>query len=309
MMAITYRTTDLAQWGAGQGSNLSAAQVDANFWTLYQAIQSVTAQAGVGVASATVSGDQLSFGLTDGTTLGPYTLPTVTLNPRGNWSASTAYAVNDVVSASGNVYLVTFAHTSGATFSAGANDGAGHDYYGLLFNIPGNTLPVGGATGQVLKKNSATNYDTGWTDHTLDNLGDVSVTEGSSIDGQFLKWANGSGAWVAAKPTEIPSASVSASGVLSINRNNGEIVRVSLTGNVTAMTVSNWPASGTFGRIVLEISNTGAYGISGWPTGTIWPGGSAPTITSGSGKKDIIILMTFDGGTTIYGSIAGQDYA
>lgn len=108
--------------------------------------------------------------------------------------------------------------------------------------------------------------------------------------------------------TPLPEQSVTSGTSVSIDRSLGEITRLSLTGTVTSFTVTNWPATGTFGRLVLEIANTGAFGITTWPTGTIWPAGTTPIITSGAGKKDIIILMTFDGGTTIYGSIAGQDY-
>jgi hypothetical protein len=31
-------------------------------------------------------------------------------------------------------------------------------------------------------------------------------------------------------------------------------------------------------------------------------------MSSGAGKRDIFLLMTDDGGVTIYGSIVGQDY-
>jgi hypothetical protein len=108
---------------------------------------------------------------------------------------------------------------------------------------------------------------------------------------------------------ELPAiAQISAGATLSLDRNNGEVQRLSLTATVTSFSVSNWPASGTLGRLILEIQNTGAFGISSWPSGTVWPAGTAPTITSGSGKKDVVILMTFDGGTTIYGTLVGADY-
>lgn len=97
-------------------------------------------------------------------------------------------------------------------------------------------------------------------------------------------------------------------GSVTLDRNNGEIQRMQLTGNVT-LAVSNWPAAGQLGRLVLEVQNTGAYNITGWPSGTKWPGGVTPTVTSGSGAKDIYVLMTFDGGTTIYASAAGQAFS
>lgn len=43
----------------------------------------------------------------------------LTLNWRGAWAASTAYALNDIVSYSGSSYVCTTAHTSGGTFAAG----------------------------------------------------------------------------------------------------------------------------------------------------------------------------------------------
>lgn len=102
-------------------------------------------------------------------------------------------------------------------------------------------------------------------------------------------------------------STVTANGATTIDRRNGEYQKVSLTANAT-IAVSNWPASGLWARLVLDISNTGAFNITAWPTGSIYAGGTAPTITSGAGKRDKIILDTSDGGTTVFVSIAGQDY-
>lgn len=313
-MAITYRTTDLAQWGSGQGSNLSATQVDTNFWTLWEAVQSVTAETGVGIASATVDGDQLTFTLTDATTLGPFTLPTIALNPRGNWEASTGYAVNDIVYATGNVYLVIFDHTSEETFSAGANDGDGHDYYRLLFEIPGNTLPAGGTTGQVLNKVSDDNYDTGWSDHTIESLTDVDVVDGAEIDRKYLRWNDNYGKWVADKPSEMQADTLYwEGGTETIDRGLGfEAFSVVMNGEVTIDDIINWPESGIMARIVLKIENYGIYDSISWPAQVIWPNGTPPVITPyvgfGVPGRDIIVLVTFDGGTTVYGSVAGKNY-
>ncbi len=102
-------------------------------------------------------------------------------------------------------------------------------------------------------------------------------------------------------PSVIP-----ATGSISLNRNNGEVQRLSITGNVTAMAVTNWAPSGTLGKLSLEVVNTGAFTVV-WPTGTKWPGGSAPTVTPSG--RDIFVLMSFDGGTTIYGNVVGQAYS
>lgn len=104
-------------------------------------------------------------------------------------------------------------------------------------------------------------------------------------------------------------ASANASGTLAIDRANGEYQVYSLTGNVTSITLTGWPASGEYGKLVLEFNNTGSFTISGWPAAVKWPAGTAPTMTAGSGKDLIVILTTRDGGTKVRGNNAGQDYA
>lgn len=103
-----------------------------------------------------------------------------------------------------------------------------------------------------------------------------------------------------------PSTNIT--GAVSLNRNNGEVQRLVLTGNVTSMTISNFGTAGVLCKLVFEIWNSGAFTLT-WPVGTIWPSGITPQVTSGDGSKDVYILMTMDGGTTIYGTIVGQAYA
>jgi hypothetical protein len=102
--------------------------------------------------------------------------------------------------------------------------------------------------------------------------------------------------------------SVTATGATTIAWTSGEAVKVSVTANAT-IAVTGWPASPNLAKLVLDISNTGAFNITGWPTGTKWAGGVVPTITSGAGKRDLIMLITDDGGTTILGSVVGQNYS
>ena len=68
---------------------------------------------------------------------------------QGAWAATTAYALDDVVTNGGNTYICIAAHTSGASFSVGSNwtmmASAGTD---------GSTVGTGTA-GQVLKTNAA----------------------------------------------------------------------------------------------------------------------------------------------------------
>jgi hypothetical protein len=104
------------------------------------------------------------------------------------------------------------------------------------------------------------------------------------------------------------SQAVTASGAsLGIDMSLGWSVALTLSANVTGVTVSNWPTNNIFGRLVLDIASTGSFTMTGWPGTTRWSGGVAPTITSGSGKKDTIVLTSTDGGTNFRGFIVAQN--
>jgi len=130
---ITYRTNDSTRWGNGQGADLSARQIDINFWALFSMLSALQDHAATGgIQSISVSGNNMFVTLTDGAVMGPFTLPTAQWNFRGAWLPATRYSPMDVVTNAGGIYLVLLAHTSAATFNPNANDGAGHDFYQLL---------------------------------------------------------------------------------------------------------------------------------------------------------------------------------
>lgn len=169
-MSIIFRTTDNTRWGTGQGSDLSAEQIDLNFWTLYSAVLALQdhQQVIADIDFITATGDQLYVHLTDHRVVGPIKLPTSQWNYRsGGWRPATAYAAFDVFSFNGSLYLVLVAHTSGATFSEHANDGNGHEFYGLLIATPDNALPNDGTPGQRLTKKTVSPFATEWRDERV----------------------------------------------------------------------------------------------------------------------------------------------
>lgn len=163
-MTQTYRTDDLTRWGSGKGSNLTPAEVDVNFWDVIQRLLTLEAlpDAAAYIDHFEISGTQLYVHMSDSTVFGPYTLPVATFQSKGEWTSSTPYVVLDTFTINGGLYVVIFAHTSAATFDAGANDGAGHDYYALMIQTPGGAIPTGGAIGQVVQKSSTTDFATTW---------------------------------------------------------------------------------------------------------------------------------------------------
>lgn len=101
-------------------------------------------------------------------------------------------------------------------------------------------------------------------------------------------------------------AVTASSATLSIDMAKGWYVSLSLGATVTSFTVTNPPVSGSFCKLIIELTNTGAYNITDWPGTVIWAAGVAPTVTSGSGKKDTYLLTTVDGGTNWRGYVVAQ---
>lgn len=222
-MAIIYRTA--GPWGAGKGVNLLAGEVDGNFYsheirlaTVEGTIPSLTS-----IAGFTVTGNSFYVHLSNGTAQGPFVLPQTTWNFLGAWQPFTAYHANDIVSAAdGGVYMVLTAHSSAASFSPAANDGAGHAYYGLMLmqtNVlpPGGAihtvlskfgptdydvtwrpigeLPAGGVTGQIPRKASSANFDVAWSTNNLRSLADLQI-DATPDDADYLRYDLTTNTWM-----------------------------------------------------------------------------------------------------------------
>jgi hypothetical protein len=167
MVDLTFRLP--GPWGPGKGANLQPSEVDGNFWAIAQAIvdlESNPAQP-VGIESIVVSGTQMTIYLTDGSVMGPFTLPVLTFRWRGEWMPDSTYAELDVFTVEDTgIFLVVLDHTSGATFDP--------------------DIAVGGEPALVQMFGS--------TDMSLSGLGDVEITD--LADEEFLRWDEASGNWV-----------------------------------------------------------------------------------------------------------------
>lgn len=220
---------------------------------------------------------------------------------------------------SNNLGAVTKQYADVRAFVDAPSDGS---YYGRLNASWGKTLGLAGGTltgalllaaDPLVALGAATKqYVDGKTYPYLPLAGGALTGALTGVSAAFSSTLSAAGASITATLTLIRSAftvpaTLTMTGPTTVNWQNGEVQKVSLTGNAT-VGVSNWPASGNLAKLMLDIVNAGAFNITAWPTGTIWPAGSAPIITSGSGHRDIIMLMTNDGGTTILGSVVGQDY-
>jgi hypothetical protein len=116
-MTLRYRTT--GAWGTGLGANLTPAQVDENFYTLQQAVDAVTSGTdGVSVTNVTLVGSQLTFYLSDGSTLGPYTITTPTVPPLQTITGSAVTLSSTHLSKYNRC-----TNTGGCTITVGPDDG------------------------------------------------------------------------------------------------------------------------------------------------------------------------------------------
>lgn len=94
------------------------------------------------------------------------------------------------------------------------------------------------------------------------------------------------------------------SGAVTLDYTNGHWQYATLTGNVTSLTVNNWPASGKGGWLTLELVQDGT-GSRTLTLGSAYdtPGGSGVTLSTAAGARDVLYLRTRDGGTTVLVSV------
>src|SRR6185436_7469209 len=152
-MTVIYRTD--GAWGTGQGSNLSPAQVDGNFYDIDTRVTSIEDNPVEPIApiAINIEGQAFTMGLSNGETLGPiavtYPMPTW----RGAWNPGIAYSEMDFFTSPDNgLGAVMIPHTSAATFDWGALDtgGSGLPVYRQLIGGSGTTSGISDLTDVAL---------------------------------------------------------------------------------------------------------------------------------------------------------------
>jgi hypothetical protein len=106
---------------------------------------------------------------------------------------------------------------------------------------------------------------------------------------------------------EIYTSPSISTGQLTLDLSLGNIFNVSLNANITIMTISNIPSSSFAGSFTLIFTADGTPRGVAWTPAIKWPSGTAPTLTSTNGKRDVFSFVTTDGGTNWYGFVGGQN--
>lgn len=96
----------------------------------------------------------------------------------------------------------------------------------------------------------------------------------------------------------------SSSGAVTMDIINGNSFALTLTENVTTITIQNTSASGDYCEISIHITQgAGAFTVT-WPAAVQWPGGTAPVISAGNGAIDSVTMYTLDAGVTWFGNFS-----
>ena len=93
----------------------------------------------------------------------------------------------------------------------------------------------------------------------------------------------------------------------TVDLSNSNYFRHVLTGS-TSFTFSNAPTSGTGQMFSMLIIQDGVGGRTpSWTNTVYWAGGSAPPATTGANARDLWTFITYDGGTTFWGTLTMKD--
>lgn len=97
-------------------------------------------------------------------------------------------------------------------------------------------------------------------------------------------------------------------GTLTLDLTNGNDFDVTWNADISTLTVSNWPASGRFGKITLRLAMDGTQRTISWPAGWNWSEGNPPADPNINEDLEIV-AWTRDGGTNVQAAEAGRAFA
>lgn len=189
---------------------------------------------------------------------------------------------------------------------------------GVVGSRPGS----GDFTGDLwlLDAGSGNFYLQRWDGAAWDNI-TVAPPQGGSAANRLAIYADTSGSVLKATATATLNDSSQLAGLVTgtfsseysngslgatptINWNNGQKQTGTLSANITGITFTAPPGPGNF--ILRIVQDSTPRTVTGWPGSVEWVGGTAPTISTGSGAVDIITF--YYNGTTYYGAYA-QDFS
>jgi hypothetical protein len=215
--------------------------------------------------------------------------------------------------------------SNGSTGASGSSGTSGTSFYGVTSgtsgysgtsgtNAPGYSSGTSGTQGQAgtsgtsgfLSLTGATNNGVITYDTVLPG---GQIETNLTFDGTLLSLTGNLGAsgyissgnYVTSTTFRETYSDLGTGSSVTIDLSTANNFRRQFNGNAT-ITISNAPSGKSFG-FTLVMVNAGAYTIT-WPT-IKWVSGSSPLLTSSG--TDVIVIYTYDGGTTYYGFVTGKN--
>lgn len=142
---------------------------------------------------------------------------------------------------------------------------------------------------------------------TAGTYGDATHTLTVTTDAQGRVTAVTTNAISAAGDTYHDDGNVS--GAVTVAYGTSTVHKLTLTGNITSMSVTG-TTNGVPANLTLYMTQDGTGSrTSAWPSGTKWPGGIVPILSTTASAIDIVVMQSNDGGTTWFANLAGRAYA
>lgn len=103
------------------------------------------------------------------------------------------------------------------------------------------------------------------------------------------------------------SSDATFTGVETIDYSAGNVHELTLTGDVSALTINNWPAAGNEGRLTLYINQDSTPRTIAWEAAINWGESGQPDLSTANATY-VVVLTGIDGGTSKFGFLAGGPF-
>jgi hypothetical protein len=201
-------------------------------------------------------------------------------------SGSTLGLVTIAVGASAGTWTLTLPNSDGTSGQVLVTDGSGVTSWTTTTLTVGTSIVSGGTSGRILFNNVGVVGE-----KVVTGTGDAVLATTPKLVGL----------------NETQTAPAISSNTLTLDCSTANVFYVTLNDNITTLTFTNVPTSGTSFALTLYFIADGTPRTVTWGASVKWPGGVAPSITSTNNKVDTFVLNTFDAGTTWYAFTAGQN--
>jgi len=245
------------------------------------------------LTGGTYTNANISENLTYGTATGNRTVSTS--------ATITTGTIPNLTSSTASITLGTIPTlTAGTTTSTAANI-----TNGTVQTLTASTATITTGTVATLKSTTGTISTLNSTTGTIGNFtttltGDVTISTGSATVGTRVAVVNTAQEYTAAH--NFNATTLTSGNSIAWDLSSNQVTRLVLSTNGTMADATNKVDGSTY--ILLVTQGTGSNTLA-WNATYKWPGGTAPTLTTGSAKSDIFTFVS--NGTSLFG-VASQNY-